>query len=335
VFVDNGSLWSFDSDNSVFTRIFSFSAEDSDNIRESNDDMAIKIMKVEDDGSCRFLVYGYMSRGEHEGELGISLCSYSYAENTVTEEIYIPMPDMSYSEMQDKVGGIAYVNDNSLFYILVDDTLYAINLISKEVMVEVSGLADGCYAVSSDADTIAYSISGKLYDTDAIRIIDMEQGVDHIISADEGEKLRVLGYINEDLIYGIANASDIEEEENGEVFFPMYQINIIDSEFNMLKEYNEPDIFVSDASVNSLRVNLYRVRKNEDGSYERISMDQLINREENSGSSSVYVDTISTDARKTEVVMIPGQSASDTENTVVRVSDKVIFKKDETFRLEK
>jgi hypothetical protein len=295
----------------------------------------MKIMKVEDDGSCRFLVYGYMSRGAHEGEMGISLCSYSYAENTVTEEIYIPMPDMSYSQMKDKVGGIAYVNDNSLFYILIDDTLYAINLLSKEVMTEVSDLSDGCYAVSDDADTIAYSLNGQLYNTDAIRVIDMQQGIDHIIYAGEGEKLRVLGYINEDLIYGIAVETDIVEQDNGEVFFPMYQVNVIDSEFNILKEYNEPGIFISDAAVNNLRINLYRVARNDDGTYEHISMDQLINREENSGSASVYVDTVSTDARKTEVVLVPGESASDTENLLVRVSDKVIFKKDETFKLDK
>lgn len=56
------------------------------------------------------------------------------------EELYLPV-DVSYESMEERIGGIAYVNDNNLFYILIDDTLYAINLISREVMTEVSGLA--------------------------------------------------------------------------------------------------------------------------------------------------------------------------------------------------
>lgn len=71
-----------------------------------------------------------MSRGAHEGEMGISLCSYNYGENVVQEELYLPV-DVSYESMEERIGGIAYVNDNNLFYILIDDTLYAINLISQ------------------------------------------------------------------------------------------------------------------------------------------------------------------------------------------------------------
>lgn len=72
------------------------------------------------------------------------------------EELYLPV-DVSYESMEERIGGIAYVNDNNLFYILIDDTLYAINLISREVMTEVSGLAQGTYAVSKGRNMIAYS----------------------------------------------------------------------------------------------------------------------------------------------------------------------------------
>ena len=56
----------------------------------------------------------YMSRGAHEGEMGISLCSYNYGENVVQEELYLPV-DVSYESMEERIGGIAYVNDNNLF----------------------------------------------------------------------------------------------------------------------------------------------------------------------------------------------------------------------------
>ena len=51
---------------------------------------------------------------------------------------------------------------------------------------------------------IAYSENHSQYDTDSIRIFNMQDGTDYTIRADAGEKLKVLGYINSDFIYGIA-----------------------------------------------------------------------------------------------------------------------------------
>ena len=140
----------------------------------------------------------------------------------------------------------------------------------------------------------------------------------------------MLGYINSDFIYGIADAEDIVSEGDGNTFFPMYQVNIMASDYTMQKEYNEPGIYVSNAIVDKLRVNLYRVVKNADGSFSETTMDQLINREENSTSDGLVIDTISTTNRKTEVILVLKKAISNVNNITVRYSDKMIFKKDET-----
>ena len=108
-----------------------------------------------------------MNRGEHEGESGVSLCRYSYIDNKVEERLYIPV-DIPYDILSQNIGNIAYLADENTFYILMDDSLYCIDLISKEVMAVVSDLVDGTYAVSEDGSSIAYSINGKLYGTDSI-----------------------------------------------------------------------------------------------------------------------------------------------------------------------
>lgn len=59
-------------------------------------------------------------------------------------------------------------------------------------------------------------------------------------------------------------------------------------------------------------------------------MDQLINREENSTSDGLVIDTISTTNRKTEVILVLKNAVSNVNNITVRYSDKMIFKKDET-----
>lgn len=328
-FVNQNVLWELDSEDVTLTKVFSFDAEDSDNIRERGGKYEIRIMNIEDSGSMYFLICGYMSRGEHEGEMGISLCYYNYEENVITEELYLPV-DVSYENMQERIGGIAYVNDSNLFYILIDDTLYAINLISREVMTEVSGLTQGTYAVSKGRNIIAYSENHSLYDTDSIRIFNMQEGTDYTIEALEGEKLKVIGYINSDFVYGIAYTDDIISEEDGNTFFPMYQVNIIGADYTLQKEYNEAGIYVSNAIVDKLRVNLYRVIKNEDGSFFETTLDQLINREENSSSDGPVIDTIFTENRKTEVILVLKNAVLGVDNLTIRYSEKIIFKKDET-----
>lgn len=149
-----------------------------------------------------------MNRGEHEGESGVSLCKYSYEDNIVEERLYIPM-DKPYDILSQNVGRIAYLADENTFYILMDDTLYSIDIVSKEVMTVVSGLVDGTYAVSENGDAIAYSMNGRLYSTDSIRIFNMSTDSEKIIKADDNEYIRCLGYINGDFVYGIADKADI------------------------------------------------------------------------------------------------------------------------------
>ena len=58
--------------------------------------------------------YGYMNRGEHEGEAGVSLCRYSYADNKVEERLYIPV-DIPYDILSQNIGNVAYLSDENTF----------------------------------------------------------------------------------------------------------------------------------------------------------------------------------------------------------------------------
>ena len=48
----------------------------------------IQVMDMDDDGNISFIVYGYMNRGEHEGENGISVYRFS-ADDRAIEELAI------------------------------------------------------------------------------------------------------------------------------------------------------------------------------------------------------------------------------------------------------
>lgn len=331
-FENNGTLWCFDKEKHTYTKVFAFESEDTDNVRERYDQYSIKIMSVNEDGRCRFLVYGYMNRGVHEGEVGISLYDYSYADNVVTENMYIPV-NVPYDILCGNVAEIAYVKDDTAFYIKIDDVLYSIDLVSKEAMTEVKGLREGGYYVSANGKVIAYHVDGDAVGADKVRVFNIEKGSDYYIEAGENEKVKALGFVQNDLIYGVAENNNIVTEENGETTFAMHRLYIMDSEFKIIRTYEPSGTYVVSAEADGYRINLGRVVKDDDGTFKSASIDQLINREENVEATTVTVDTIATENRKIEVVLKLVDGLSGSGAAGVRTSDKIEYKKDQIFEL--
>ena len=332
-FVNQGSLWCFSSSSQTFTRVFSFRGEETDSVREDYDAHNIKIMKIEDNGDATFLVSGYMNRGEHEGQVGVSLCRYSYSDNDVTERLFIPVA-IPYNILTQNVGGVSYVS-NDKFYILIDETLYSVDLVSKEVMTEITGLKEDAYAVSDAGDAIAYSVSGDIYNTDTIRILNMSNDSAYEVNADEGDTLRPLGYIDSDFIYGMAHKDDIISGADGSRTYAMYRVGIIDVDYNLIKEYEQPDIYVSSTEVQRKRITLSRIVKSGSG-YVSTSIDQLINKDENKQEDGLTLETIVTDNRKQELAIklmkaLPAGSVEFRTSSEVSYKDNALLELDNDF----
>jgi len=329
-FVNQGSLWCFNILSETFTRVFSFSGDEGDSVREDYNAHNIRVMDIDDGGNATFAVIGYMNRGEHEGAVGISLCAYDYSDNDVVEKLFIPL-DMPYEHILENAGAVCYVSGEK-FYVLIDETLLSVDLTSKETMTEVSNLKEGTYAVSEAGDAIAYSMSGDIYNTPRIRILNMSNNTDYEIVAEEGDTLRALGYIKSDFIYGYAHKEDILFRADGSKILAMYKLGIMDVDYNVIKEYQEPDIYVSEATVEGMRITLSRLVKSEDG-YSSTTIDQLINKNENATDEGIYTETIATQSRKQELYIGLANKVNDI-SVAYRTSGSIVFKDNTTLKLD-
>lgn len=327
-FENEGSLWCYDKSSNTFTKVFAFDSDDTDNIRERYERHKIKILDVTEDGNAQFIVYGYMNRGIHEGATGVSLYSYNYVSNETEELLFIPV-NMSYEALGETVGDVAYVSDDRSFYIVLNDTMYSISLDSREVMTAIDKMSKGTYKVSGNGRIIAYSTNGELYNTDSIRVFNMERVNDYTIDAPPGDKLMVLGYVNTDLIYGIAHSTDIINDENGITTFPMYKVCIMNECYELIKEYEQDGVYVSSANVDGLRINLDRVAKSDSG-YSAVSVDQLINKDENNTSEHASFDIISTSLRKVEQVIVLPKGGGKPDSVITRAAGSVEYKENRT-----
>lgn len=112
-FVQQGELWCFDRVNNKIVQVFSFLGAE-DQCEDNWDQHDIKIARVDEAGSIDFVVYGYMNRGDHEGEVGTAVYHYDGLVHTIEEEIFIPS-DVSYEILKAQMGQLMYVNERGHF----------------------------------------------------------------------------------------------------------------------------------------------------------------------------------------------------------------------------
>lgn len=91
----------------------------------------------------------------------------------------------------------------------------------------------------------------------------------------------MLGFMDEDLIYGLARKNDVVVNHTGITTFPMYQLRIQSDEGKVLKTYRKENVYVVGSEIQENQINLLRVVFDEEsGSYEPVSDDQIMSTEE-------------------------------------------------------
>ena len=297
-FVQERNLWLYDGNEDKLTEVFSFSDQEGRDMRSRNDQHAIRIISVDDDGNLAFAVYGYMNRGYHEGEVGVGIYYFSADRNAIEEKAFIPSTK-SYAIAADELGKMVYYNHGeSMLYVLADGTLYQIDLENDEQTVLAEGLSEDQYAVSDDGQQMAYQSSDA-----QISVMNLKSGDTYTIDAAEGESVRPLGFINGDFIVGKVRSADKGVTVAGEEISPMYQIEIHNSDNKTEAQYSFEDqnIYTTDILIDGNLVTLNRVVKSGDV-YNSTTQEFITNNQERS-ESKVALESYTTDALGRQVRM--------------------------------
>ena len=299
-FVQEGELWCYTISNARLYQVFSFRGPEGIDERENFGEHGIKIISIDEEGSVNFAVYGYMNRGEHEGECGIGVYHFDCVTNTVEEEIFIPV-DRSYEVLASDIGSLMYENEKGQFTLMLDGAVYKIDLDTRRVTTMMTSLTEGTYAVSESNRYMAYQSEGEMYSAKKLTICDFESDSTYDIEAGPGEFLKPLGFMQEDCIYGVARASDVLMDKAGNVTFPMYKVCIMstDSGHELLKEYSKPGYFVSDIYIDDYTIYLNRIQYN-GIAYVEAEQDTIMNREGNSMETITLHSTV-TEIKETEM----------------------------------
>lgn len=302
-FVQQGELWCYNGQNNLISQVFSFRNIEGINVRENINDHDIRIVRVDEAGSIEFLVYGYMNRGIHEGEVGIAVYRYDGLAHTIEEEIFIPT-NRSYEVLKTELEDLIYVNEQKIMYFMWNEYLYKVDLTDYTAEILFRNMSEDSYAASVSSRYFAWVEQTSVYNSNIIYLEDLKTGMTYQIKAEEGTYVRPVAFVGEDFVYGIANAQDVTTNSLGNTIFPMTQLKILNTsedKQDVIKTYIPQMGFVGNVTVDETNIYVDWIANNGNG-FAVIGSDAIMNREKEDP-NKVVTDTIKTEKNQTQVVL--------------------------------
>lgn len=329
-FVQQGDLWSYNVETNKMTRVFSFRDTGSNDERNDISQHDIRIVRVDENGDIDFVLYGYMNRGRHEGQIGTAVYHYSAEQNAIEEQFFLRSLK-SWEFLKEDIEKLSYVSKEGNLYLLLDNTLYCFDMEEKSYEAVQEQMAEDCFFVSESGRYGAWMDGMDPYNTTSIVFMDFDTGKQTTIEADQGTKIRLFGFINNDLIYGVANDEDIVSNSSGGRDFAMTEIRIQNFQGELVKNYHQDGYYVLNVTIQENLLELSRATKVGD-SFVGTTQDQIMNNVR-SKQDEIFSVVTSTTVRQGNVTAIQFAADSSGQPPLV-VETKIIENSDRTLNME-
>lgn len=289
-FVQEGDLWSYSPGNEKVNQVFSFRKLKDGDFRDSRTQHDIKIVRVTDEGDIDFVLYGYMNRGSHEGYEGIAVYHYNRDKNVAEERAFIPVSE-SFEFLKIDLEKLSYVNEKNELFLILAKNLYRINIEENSSEILEKGIKNANFVSSDNNDHAAWLVS-EGDEKGNIKEIDFDTCKTRLIAPQKGQRLRTVGFMNEDLIYGMLNKEDILTDEEGHKSVGIRILRIEDFEGNVKKEYRKDGLYITDISVGNTLIEFELSAKSGETSYVAQKKDTIMNNKK-AAANTVKIELIS------------------------------------------
>lgn len=328
-YVTYRDLWLYDQSEREAVKVFSFRGQNDSYGRNGYDDHGIRILNAGDHGDMDFLVYGYMNRGVHEGNVGVGFYSYSQEERTLEEKFFIPVQE-NYETLKQDIDCLAYLNSSDMLYLKLGSSVYGIDLTSNESMVVADSLEEGTYAISENKQNLAWQEGKDPYQGTMIHVLNLETGQKREIRGEDGGFVRTLGFVMDDFVYGLTRPEDLWTVHGRVKDAPMYAIEIVDNSMAVQTRYEKSGYYFTDVQVEASRIHIKRLMKTEDGQYMNHDEDTIVCNTASETDPTEGIGWFASDIRrKLYFVQLDHEIGSGT-NIKVSVAKKVTYDSSET-----
>nr|WP_295302130.1 hypothetical protein [uncultured Blautia sp.] len=273
-FTQNGDLWSYVPDTGKFVEIFTFRKDTESDFRDARVEHDIKLLSVENNGDVDFMVYGYMNRGAHEGYSGVGIYHYNNDQGAIEEQVFIPCTE-SFEFLQEDLGTLSYVNQSGQLFIMIAGNLYQINIDENTYEVLADHIDSDDFGVSVTNAHAAWKSESGDY-AGQIEFIDFDTMERRRIAPEASQKLDLLGFMNEDLVYGIVLDGDTLPNATGYMIDGITTFRIEGFDGTVKKEYHQDGLYVAGVTVGTTLMEFTLVQKSGD-IYKGVKKDNIMN----------------------------------------------------------
>lgn len=331
-FVSANRLFCYNSNNNRFSQLFAFYTKDHEDERTFYNQNDIRVLSVDEAGNVQFAVYGYMNRGTHEGKMGVAVYLFNGVLNTIEEEAFIPY-NRSFATLESDVERLMYLNSNEELFVYLGGSIFCINLNDNSYTVVAKDLAQESFKVSESGRIVVWPEGEDPDRSQNLNVMNLNTKVISTIDAGTGHYIRPLGFMEEDLIYGLVNQSDLFVDNAGSLVTPMFCINICSEPDNKISmQYQKDDIYIMNVILSDNQITMERARKTPEGVYVVTSADQIMS----NTSELRHENTIDVAATKTleKIVQIAAKSNIATRSLKFMTPKEVMYEGGHEVNLE-
>lgn len=330
-FTQARQLWYYDYNGGTITNVYGFSQADNyTDSRVTYDANDIKILTLQDNGDIVFAVYGYMNRGVHEGKVGIAVYQF-IAEKDRMQEILFIENNKPYDILEEDMETLMYLNEAGEFYYFDNDCIVKVDTQTKISEIFIEDVLNEHLAVSEDNHLIGYPNALLPENTDTVTVFNLDTQESREITANAGERLEAIGFVETDLILGRIREGDIETRLDKTVICPISTIDIIDQDSKVVKTYGSTGVYVMEATAKDGVVYLDRVRKI-NGEFEETTQDFITYKEEEN-TDKVSVTYKYSDDAYNELYMTFPEYIYVTENPKLMITKQAVNEEDTTVKV--
>lgn len=270
-FISGSEIWCYSSDREEIGQVFSF-ASSQQLLHRLHREYGEKIISVSNSGDIIFVVYGYMCRGEHEGENGLACYRFSREKNTLEEMAYLST-EHTFEIIKNDIDRLCVKKDNQI-YLLFDDTVFSIDERNNETAKIIEGAAAHGFIANPAQSAFAWMQEIKDGVSSKLQIRYLDTGETQIVSVPSDKYVLTQGFIEGDFIYTVGSRSDIGRLGFGRIY-PQSELIIADENGEKVGGYKKEAVYISRVTAEDGKITLERI-KADGGAYTRIEDEILI-----------------------------------------------------------
>lgn len=291
-FARDGILYQYDMEENQVKKIFSAFSDEAPYAYKAYNEQGIRLLKVDEKDNLYFCSYGYFPRGRYEGDVAIILYEYT-AEGELEEMVYMPM-NTTYQQLKEDFEEYGYVSSRGIYYFTVANTVYAYNMTAKRLEKIAENVKENSFMTMEGVNCYTWSSSLDKGYGESVTIYNLENDEKNVIyRPDKDSYVKLLGVIENNMVYGFVRKSDIGRMSDGTKVTPCYELYIASITGEVKRKYSVKGQYIQKVSCNGNVINMTLCRKRK-GIYTKSGEDTILNNGEKETQKFSYTSRVTT-----------------------------------------